>query len=62
MREHKGGVDSRAGKMISFGAGCDGAFIVVNEGVTNERVVEAVEGVTVVHHVHRVVYEGEVVT
>ena len=57
MRECKGGVDSRVGEMISFSVGCDGAFIVVNEGV-----VEAVEGVTVAHHACRVVDKGEVVS
>ena len=43
--------------MISFSVGSNGAFIITNEGV-----IEAVEGVTVTHHVHRAVYEGEVVT
>ena len=62
LREHKGGVDSRAGEMISFGVDCDGAFIVMNEGVANEGVVEMVEGITVAHHVRRAVDEGEVVS
>ena len=48
--------------MISFSVGCDGAFIVTNEGVTNEGVIEMVEGVAVTHHARRVVNEGEVVS
>ena len=43
--------------MIGFGVGSNGAFIITNEGV-----IEAVEGITVMHHVCRAVYEGEVVT
>ena len=62
LRECKGGVDSRAGEMISFVVGCNGAFIVTNEGVTNEGVIETVEGITVTHHARRVVDKGEVVT
>ena len=62
LRECKGGVDSRAGEMISFGVGCDGVCIVANEGVTNEGVVETVEGITVAHHACRAVDEGEVVS
>ena len=62
LRECKGGVDSRAGEMISFGVGCNGVFIVANEGVTNEGVIEMVEGIAVMHHVCRVVDEGEVVS
>ena len=62
LRECKGGVDSRAGEMISFGVGCDGAFIVANEGVANEGVIEMVEGIAVMHHACRVVDKGEVVS
>ena len=62
LRECKGGVDSRVGEMISFGVGCNGAFIVVNEGVANERVLEAIEGVAVMHHACWVVDKGEVVS
>ena len=48
--------------MISFSVGCDGAFIIANEGVANEGVMEMVEGVAVVHHACRAVDEGEVVS
>ena len=62
LRECKGGVDSRAGEMISFSVGCNGAFIVMNEGVANEGVIEMVMGITVTHHVRRAVDKGEVVS
>ena len=45
-----------------LGVGCDGAFIVANEGVANERVVVADEGVAVMHHACRAVDKGEVVS
>ena len=51
LRECGGGINGRAGEVIGFSVGSNGAFIITNEGV-----VEVVEGITVVHHVCRVVY------
>ena len=57
LRECGGGINCGVGEVIGFSVGSNGVFVITNEGV-----IEAVEGITVAHYACRVVYEGEMVT